>query len=106
MAQSWKPPESILKMPSSPLENVLTASSILQLGRQSASPPPPPIRPGDDLEAASAGAVCQRRQQLGVVPLVALFRDVCRPLATPDTRHTFLFGLRLMAIEGFPVLSL
>ena len=58
------------------------------------------LRPDDDLEAASASAICQRRQQLGVAPMVALFRDICRPLATPDTRDAFLFGLRLMAIDG------
>jgi hypothetical protein len=58
------------------------------------------LRPDENLEAASAGAICQRRQQLGVAPMVALFREICRPLATPDTRDAFLFGLRLMAIDG------
>jgi len=58
------------------------------------------LRPDEDLEAASASAICQRRQQLGVAPMVALVRAVCQPLATPDTRDAFLFGLRLMAIDG------
>jgi hypothetical protein len=58
------------------------------------------LRPDDDTTAASASAICQRRRQLGVRPMVALFREVCRPLATPDTRDAFLFGLRLMAIDG------
>lgn len=47
-----------------------------------------------------ASAICQRRQQLGVAPMVALYREVCRPMATPDTRDAFLFGLRLMAVDG------
>src|SRR5713226_1768857 len=58
------------------------------------------LRPdGPDL-AASKGAISQRRQQVGVRPLVALFRAICRPLATPQTPGAFLFGLRLMAIDG------
>ncbi len=58
------------------------------------------LRPEDEQQAANASAICQRRQQLGVGPMVALFRDTCHPLATPDTRDAFLFGLRLMAIDG------
>jgi len=56
------------------------------------------LRPVDDFESAGARAICQRRQQLGVRPGVALFREVCRPLARPATQVAFLFGLRLMAI--------
>jgi Insertion element 4 transposase N-terminal/Transposase DDE domain len=58
------------------------------------------LRPADELHAASASAICQRRQQLGVAPMVALFHEVCRPLATSQTRDAFLCGLRLMAIDG------
>lgn len=58
------------------------------------------LRPDDDFQPATAGAICQRRQQLGVAPMVALFREVCQPLATPDTQDAFLFGFRLMAIDG------
>ncbi len=58
------------------------------------------LRPDDDLEVASASAICQRRQPLGVGPMVALFRDICQPLATPGTRDAFLLGLRLMAMDG------
>jgi hypothetical protein len=58
------------------------------------------LRPnGPDL-AASKGAISQRRQQVGVRPMVALFRTICQPLATPQTRGAFLFGLRLMNIDG------
>ena len=56
--------------------------------------------PDDDWAVARASAICQRRQQLGVKPMVALVREVCQPLATANTREAFLFGLRLMAIDG------
>ena len=58
------------------------------------------LRPMDDIDVAGASAICQRRQQLGVAPMVALFKEVCQPLATPQTQDAFLFGLRLMAIDG------
>jgi hypothetical protein len=58
------------------------------------------LRPGVDLGPASAGALAQRRQQLGVAPMVALFHEICRPLATPQTPEAFMFGMRLLAIDG------
>ena len=58
------------------------------------------LRPEEDLKPASAGAIWQRRQQVGVAPLAALFHEVCHPLATPATRDAFLFGFRLMAVDG------
>lgn len=58
------------------------------------------LRPNEEVEAAGASAICQRRQQLGVAPMVALFREVCHPQATPNTRDAFLLGWRLMAIDG------
>lgn len=45
-------------------------------------------------------ALTYRRYQLGVCPLVALFRQVCKPMATPNTPGAFRFGLRLMALDG------
>ncbi|MCZ7570182.1 MAG: transposase domain-containing protein [Ardenticatenaceae bacterium] len=45
-------------------------------------------------------AISSRRSQVGARPLVALFQQVCRPLATAETRGAFLGGLRLMAIDG------
>ena len=54
------------------------------------APPPAPGR----------SAFSYRRQQIGARPLAALFRLVCRPLATPGTRGSFAFGLRLVAIDG------
>ena len=49
---------------------------------------------------ATAGALCQARYRLGAGPVVALFRRLCRPLATPATPGAFLFGLRLLALDG------
>ena len=45
-------------------------------------------------------ALCYRRQTLGIGVLRRLFRQVCRPLATPHTPGAFAFGLRLMAIDS------
>jgi hypothetical protein len=58
------------------------------------------IWPDADYRVANDSAISQRRYQLGARPLVALFHRVCRPLATPETLGAFLFGLRLMAIDG------
>jgi Insertion element 4 transposase N-terminal/Transposase DDE domain len=46
------------------------------------------------------GAFTYRRYQLGARPLAALFQHLCCPIATPETPGAFLFGLRLMAIDG------
>jgi hypothetical protein len=48
----------------------------------------------------SPGAVCHARTRLGARPLVALFKRVCRPLATPATPGAFLGKWRLMALDG------
>jgi len=45
-------------------------------------------------------ALAYRRAQLGAPPVVTLFKQVCQPIATPQTRGAFLFGLRLMALDG------
>src|SRR5215207_5782300 len=58
------------------------------------------IWPDPDYVVAGDAALSYRRYQLGARPLVALFHQVCRPLATAQTRGAFLFGLRLMAIDG------
>lgn len=58
------------------------------------------LRLDEDLVPAGASAISQRRRQLGVKPMCALFHALCRPMATPATRDAFLFGLRLMAIDG------
>lgn len=53
-----------------------------------------------DADGATAGALCQARYRLGARPVVALFRQLCRPLATPATPGAFLFGRRLLALDG------
>lgn len=51
-------------------------------------------------EVPTAGALCQRRQQLAVTPLRALFARLARPQALPQTRAAFRFGLRVVAVDG------
>src|SRR5712692_631071 len=51
-------------------------------------------------EVPTAGAFTQRRQQLGVTPLRTLFARIARPLALPQTRAAFRFGLRVLATDG------
>ena len=58
------------------------------------------LRPEKDIVIASKGAICQRRRQLGVAPMVSLFHAVCRPMATPNTPGAYLLGLRLVAMDG------
>ncbi len=53
-----------------------------------------------DYQPPRKSSVCEARYRLGPKPLVGLFRRVCRPMATPDTPGAFLYGLRLMAIDG------
>lgn len=53
-----------------------------------------------DAWRVSPGALCHARARLGARPLVALFRRVCRPLATPATPGAFLGQWRLMALDG------
>jgi hypothetical protein len=52
---------------------------------------------------ANASAISQRRAQLGsraMMRMMRLFQVVCQPLATSTTRGAFVFGLRLMAMDG------
>jgi hypothetical protein len=49
---------------------------------------------------AKDNAISYRRKQLGARPMVKLFHEVCRPIATEETPGAFLFGLRVMAIDG------
>jgi hypothetical protein len=58
------------------------------------------IWPDPDYVLPKAGAISYRRYQVGARPMVALFHRVCQPMATPATLGAFLFGLRLMAIDG------
>lgn len=45
-------------------------------------------------------ALCMARQRLGVEPLQELFRQVVRPLATPQTPGAFFDGMPLYATDG------
>jgi hypothetical protein len=56
--------------------------------------------PDPEPALATKGAISQARYRLGARPVVALFHQVCRPLATAQTPGAFLFGLRVMAIDG------
>ena len=58
------------------------------------------IWPDPTYTVATDSAISYRRNQLGARPLVELFRRICRPIATAETAGAFLFGLRLMAIDG------
>ena len=49
---------------------------------------------------AGKSAISYRRAQLGVRPLARLLRRLAQPIATPQTRGAFRFGLRLMALDG------
>jgi hypothetical protein len=53
-----------------------------------------------DAWRVSPGALCRARTRVGARPLVALFKQVCRPLATRATLGAFLGRWRLMALDG------
>lgn len=56
--------------------------------------------PEPEIVLASKSAISQARYRLGARPLVALFRQICQPVATAQTPGAFRFGLRLVAIDG------
>jgi hypothetical protein len=56
--------------------------------------------PDPDIALAGKTAISQARYRLGARPVVALFHRVCQPLATAQTPGAFLFGRRLMALDG------
>ena len=58
------------------------------------------IWPAPNYRRPKASALTYRRYQWGARPLAALFRRLCRPMATPHTPGAFRFGLRLMAMDG------
>jgi Insertion element 4 transposase N-terminal/Transposase DDE domain len=58
------------------------------------------IAPDPSAPLATKSAICQARYRLGAAPVVELFHQVCHPMAPPTTPGAFLFGLRLMAIDG------
>ena len=54
----------------------------------------------EDYETAKRSAISQARYRLGAKPVVELFHRVCKPMTTEETPGAFLFGLRLMSIDG------
>jgi len=56
--------------------------------------------PHPDAVLPVESALTYRRYQLGVKPFQLLYRKIARPLATPQTPGAYLFGLRLMALDG------
>lgn len=56
--------------------------------------------PDPEYKVPRDSALSYRRYQLGAAVMARLFQRVCQPLATPETKGAFLFGLRLMAIDG------
>ncbi len=51
-------------------------------------------------DLAVKSSISSARYRLGAKVLEVLFKRVCRPLATTDTKGAFAFELRLMAIDG------
>jgi hypothetical protein len=58
------------------------------------------IWPDADYDVPKDSALSYRRYQLGARVMARLFRHICRPIATPETKGAFRFGLRTMAIDG------
>src|SRR5215208_2341623 len=53
-----------------------------------------------DWHLPAKSALTQARQRLGPRPLRVLFHRLAGPVAAPTTPGAFLFGLRLMAVDG------
>jgi hypothetical protein len=58
------------------------------------------IWPDPNLELPVKSALCAARYRLGVTPMVELFHQTAKPQADLGVAGAFLFGLRLMAIDG------
>lgn len=58
------------------------------------------IWPDADYDVPKDSALSYRRYQLGARVMARLFRQICRPIATPETKGAFCFGLRAMALDG------
>ena len=58
------------------------------------------IWPDADYDVPKDSALSYRRYQLGAPVMARLFRHICRPIATPETKGAFCLGLRTMAIDG------
>ena len=53
-----------------------------------------------NIQLAGKSALCAARRRLGVAPMAELFRQIAKPIADLSTSGAYLFGLRLVAIDG------
>lgn len=58
------------------------------------------VWPDEKLDIPTTSALCQRKKQLGVLPMRRVFERCCRPVAQAATRGAFRFGLRVVAMDG------
>ena len=58
------------------------------------------IWPNPEVKGIGDSGLSYRRYQLGARVMATLFKQVCRPIATSKTKGAFLYGLRVMAIDG------
>lgn len=56
--------------------------------------------PDPSVSVPGKSAISYRRKQLRATPLRRLFRQMCRPMATPQTKGAFALGRRVMAIDA------
>lgn len=56
------------------------------------------LRPREQTPGRSA--LCHGRRRLGLAPVVRLFEELTRPLATAQTRGSFYRGLRRVGVDG------
>ena len=56
--------------------------------------------PDPEIGLVKDSGISYRRYKLGAKVMQRLFQMICQPIATEKTRGAFLFGLRLMAIDG------
>jgi Insertion element 4 transposase N-terminal/Transposase DDE domain len=74
--------------------------TLLFLGAETSGESAPESKLSIPAKIPGDSALVYRRYQLGVKPVVALFHNICKPMADESTQGAFLFGLRLMGIDG------
>lgn len=56
---------------------------------------------GDEVTiTANRSAISEARYRLGARVVAQLFKQICHPIATPDTPGAFAYGYRLVALDG------
>ena len=61
------------------------------------------LKPWKKQSVPGRSTLCEARKRLGVAALVALAKQLVRPLARPNTPGAFYRGMRLMSLDGFVV---